>query len=192
MTVYGYARVSTGEQNTAMQIDALKAAGCTRIFQDEGISGTMTSRPALDDCLNTLQSGDTLVLWRLDRLGRSLLHLIETVKALGDRGIGVKSLTQDIDTTSRQGKLFFHIVAVLAEYERDQIAERTKAGLDAAKRRGVQLGRGDAITAEQLAAAAAMKAAGKTYSEIGPIIGKRPNSVRKALKRRGLDIIPRP
>lgn len=191
MAVYGYARVSTGEQNTAMQIDALKAAGCTRIFQDEGISGTMTSRPALDDCLNALQSGDTLVLWRLDRLGRSLLHLIETVKDLGERGIGVKSLTQEIDTTSKQGKLFFHIVAVLAEYERDQIAERTKAGLDAAKARGVKLGRGDAINADQLAAAAAMKAAGKTYSEIGPIIGKRPNSIRKALKRRGIDITPR-
>ena len=131
----GYARVSTHEQLLHLQEDALTKAGCERIFTDT-VSGTKTERRGLAEALDFLRAGDTLVVWRLDRLGRSLRHLIETVMKLEQRQIGFKSLTEHIDTTTSGGKLVFHIFGALAEFERDLIRERTQAGLAAARTRG--------------------------------------------------------
>jgi DNA invertase Pin-like site-specific DNA recombinase len=131
----GYARVSTGEQTLHLQEDALKAAGCSRLFTDTA-SGAQAERPGLARALDHLRAGDTLVVWRLDRLGRSLRHLIDTLTDLDKRGIGFKSLTESIDTTTPGGKLVFHIFGALAEFERDLIRERTTAGLAAARARG--------------------------------------------------------
>jgi DNA invertase Pin-like site-specific DNA recombinase len=136
----GYARVSTFEQTMDLQQDALRTASCSRIFTDT-ISGGSTDREGLVQTLSFLRSGDTLVVWRLDRLGRSLRHLIETIATLHDRGIGFKSLTEQIDTTTSSGKLIFHIFGALAEFERELIRERTRAGLQAARARGRQGGR---------------------------------------------------
>ncbi len=136
----GYARVSTQEQTLALQQDALKHAGCDKLFTDT-LSGAKAERPGLTEALDFLRPGDTLVVWRLDRLGRSLKHLIETVAALAERGIGFKSLTEQIDTTTSGGKLVFHVFGALAEFERDLIRERTQAGLRAARVRGRTGGR---------------------------------------------------
>src|SRR5512135_2145871 len=131
----GYARVSTHDQTLHLQRDALTAAGVERIFSDTA-SGTKTDRPGLDEALSYVRHGDTLVVWRLDRLGRSLRHLIETVTTLAERNIGFKSLQEQIDTTTSGGKLIFHVFGALAEFERDLIRERTQAGLTAARARG--------------------------------------------------------
>ncbi len=131
----GYARVSTGEQTLDLQLDALKGAGCERHFTDTA-SGAKAERPGLAEALAYVRPGDTLVVWRLDRLGRSLQHLIETLVELDQRGLGFKSLTESIDTTTPGGKLIFHIFGALAEFERDLIRERTNAGLAAARARG--------------------------------------------------------
>jgi DNA invertase Pin-like site-specific DNA recombinase len=131
----GYARVSTGEQTLDLQLDALTKADCGKIYQ-ETASGAKADRPVLEEVLSYVRKGDTLVVWRLDRLGRSLKHLIEVVAALAARGIGFKSLTEQIDTTTPGGKLIFHVFGALAEFERDLIRERTNAGLAAARARG--------------------------------------------------------
>jgi DNA invertase Pin-like site-specific DNA recombinase len=131
----GYARVSSHDQTLALQQDALKQAGCERLFTDTA-SGARAARPGLDQAVSFARSGDTLVVWKLDRLGRSLPHLIETISGLQERGIGFKSLTEQIDTTTSGGKLIFHVFAALAEFERDVIRERTQAGLTAARARG--------------------------------------------------------
>jgi DNA invertase Pin-like site-specific DNA recombinase len=131
----GYARVSTHEQTLALQQDALNQAGCERIFTDTA-SGAKADRPGLEEAIEYVRSSDTLVVWKLDRLGRSLPHLIETIRQLQERGIGFKSLTEQIDTTTSGGKLIFHVFAALAEFERDVIRERTNAGLTAARARG--------------------------------------------------------
>src|SRR6266568_6192874 len=131
----GYARVSTHDQTLDLQNDALEKIGCTKIFTDTA-SGAQTERPGLDEALEFVREGDTLVVWRLDRLGRSLKHLIETITNLNNRKIGFKSIQENIDTTTSGGKLIFHIFGALAEFERDIIRERTKAGLQAARARG--------------------------------------------------------
>jgi DNA invertase Pin-like site-specific DNA recombinase len=131
----GYARVSTIEQNVQPQIDQLKQAGCERIFRDK-VSGAKTERPGLQEAIDFLREGDTLVVWRLDRLGRSLKHLLQTVSELEERGIGFCSLQESIDTTTSGGRLIFHIFGALAEFERNLIRERTMAGLRAARARG--------------------------------------------------------
>ena len=131
----GYARVSTSEQSVRLQKDALKAAGCDKIYADTA-SGIKTSRPGLDRALEQLRSGDVLVVWKLDRLGRSIQHLIETIKSLQEKKIGFKSLNENIDTTTSGGKLVFHFFSALAEFERELIKERTHAGLAAARARG--------------------------------------------------------
>jgi DNA invertase Pin-like site-specific DNA recombinase len=136
----GYARVSTHEQTLDLQKDALEKAGCDRIYTDTA-SGAATERPGLTEAYSHLRTGDTLVVWRLDRLGRSLRHLIETLTTLADQGIGFKSITENIDTTTSGGKLVFHIFGSLAEFERDLIRERTHAGLAAARARGRRGGR---------------------------------------------------
>ena len=137
----GYARVSTADQNLALQIDALEAVGCTRIFEDK-ISGAKSVRKGLDECLSKLQQGDTLVVWRLDRLGRSMQHLVAVVTDLKDRGISFKSVQDGaIDTSTASGELIFNVFASLAQFERELIRERTNAGLAAARARGKKGGR---------------------------------------------------
>ena len=131
----GYARVSTSEQSVYMQKQALKQAGCEKIFSDTA-SGVRADRTGLDNAMNQLRAGDTLVVWKLDRLGRSLQHLIQTIKLLQEKKIGFQSLQENIDTMTSGGKLIFHIFSALAEFERDVIRERTKAGLQAARARG--------------------------------------------------------
>src|SRR5512135_1022569 len=148
----GYARVSTHDQTLALQQDALTAAGCARIFTDTA-SGSTTARPGLDEALGYARPGDTLVVWRLDRLGRSLRHLIDTITALQAREIGFKSLQEQIDTTTSGGKLIFHVFGALAEFERDLIRERTQAGLRAARARGRQGGRPPTLDEKKLALA---------------------------------------
>ncbi len=131
----GYARVSTNEQNLDLQLDALKAVGCNKFFTDK-ISGSKSSRPGLDEMLTYARAGDEIIVWRLDRFGRSLRDLIDTINALQDKGIGFQSLHEKIDTTTPSGKLIFHIFASLAEFERNIIRERTQAGLASARARG--------------------------------------------------------
>src|SRR5690625_2474449 len=148
----GYARVSTGDQDARLQHDALPGAGCYRILPDPA-SGALQSRPELDKLLDQLRPGDTLVVWRLDRLGRSIRHLIDQLSELQDRGIEFRSLQENIDTTSPGGRLVFHIFASLAEFERDIITERTNAGLAAARARGRVGGRPPSLTGDKLATA---------------------------------------
>ena len=130
----GYLRISTQEQNEALQADALKEAGCEKVFADT-MTGSKSERQGLEEALAYLRSGDTLIVWKLDRLGRSLQHLIATLNTLQERGIGFISLTENIDTTTPGGKLIFHVMGALAEFERDLIRERTNAGLAAARAR---------------------------------------------------------
>jgi DNA invertase Pin-like site-specific DNA recombinase len=151
----GYARVSTQEQTLNLQQDALTKAGCDKIFTDTA-SGAKAERKGLDEALDYVRKGDTLVVWRLDRLGRSLPHLITTMTDLEERGIGFKSLTENIDTTTSGGKLIFHIFGALAEFERNLIRERTTAGLTAARDRGRTGGRPKALAARQLSIAKAL------------------------------------
>ena len=136
VTLIGYARVSTFDQELALQLDALGHAGCGRIFEDRGVSGARAERPGLGQALAYVRDGDVLVVWKLDRLGRSLPHLIETVTALERRGAGLRSLTEAIDTTTPGGRLIFHVFGALGQFERDLIRERTRAGLVAAAARG--------------------------------------------------------
>ena len=144
----GYARISTLEQNLNLQTDALQRVGCEKIFTDQ-VSGSVKSRPQLDQALDFIRCGDTLVVWRLDRLGRSLRHLMELVTELQEKGIGFRSLTESMDTTTSGGKLIFHIFGALAEFERNLIRERTKAGLKAARARGRKGGRKPALSTKQ-------------------------------------------
>lgn len=162
----GYARVSTTDQTLDLQKDALEKAGCARIFTDTA-SGSKAERTGLDEALSHLREGDTLVVWRLDRLGRSLPHLIETITTLNNRGIGFKSITEAIDTTTSGGKLIFHIFGALAEFERDIIRERTQAGLNAARARGRKGGRPKSLTPKKAQMAEALyKDKNNTIDEI--------------------------
>jgi DNA invertase Pin-like site-specific DNA recombinase len=145
----GYARVSTYDQTLNLQQDALTKAGCSKIFTDTA-SGAKAERKGLEEAFSYIRAGDTLVVWRLDRLGRSLRDLIATMTSLEERRIGFKSLTENIDTTTSGGKLIFHIFGALAEFERNLIRERTQAGLTAAHARGKKGGRPRALTARQL------------------------------------------
>ena len=156
----GYARVSTDDQSLALQLDALKLAGCDRIFEDQGISGASTSRPALNRLLGVLKRGDTLVTWKLDRLGRSLAHLIALTSELEQRGVAFISISEAIDTRTASGRLLFHVMGALAEFERSLIAERTRAGIAAARGRGRSIGRPPKLSLEQVKAALEQLASG--------------------------------
>lgn len=151
----GYARVSTHDQDPALQLDALERAGCDRVYT-ETASGTQRDRPELRAALDYMRPGDTLVVWRLDRLARSMKQLIETVEGLESREVGFRSITESIDTTTSGGKLIFHIFGALAEFERSIIQERTYAGLSAARARGRTGGRPPALTEKDKAAAVAL------------------------------------
>jgi DNA invertase Pin-like site-specific DNA recombinase len=153
----GYARVSTQDQKPELQLDALNAAGCEKVFVEKA-SGAQRERPELTAALDYVRDGDTLVVWKLDRLARSMKQLIETVEGLEDKGIGFRSLTEAIDTTTAGGKLVFHVFGALAEFERSIIRQRTRAGLDAARARGRKGGRPPKLTEKDLKAARAMLA----------------------------------
>ena len=162
----GYARVSTSEQNLDLQTDSLIKAGCEKLFTDTA-SGGKTDRRGLAEALDFMRKGDTLCVWKLDRLGRSLKHLIDTVLALQNAGKGFRSLQENIDTTTSGGKLFFHIFGALAEFERDIIRERTKAGLSAARSRGRLGGRPPVMNPKKLKMAASLYSDDKT--QVGEI-----------------------
>ncbi|MDR5012044.1 recombinase family protein [Agrobacterium fabacearum] len=150
MRNFGYARVSTTEQNMDLQLTALNAAGCVRVLTDEGFSGANFSRPGLNKVMRVLRSGDTLIVWRLDRLGRSLFELLKLVRDLNERGVEFRSLSENLDTSTSGGRLLLHLLASMAEFERSLISERTRAGMAAARARGSRIGRRPAMTAEQL------------------------------------------
>jgi DNA invertase Pin-like site-specific DNA recombinase len=178
----GYARVSTGEQNLQLQIDALRAAGCDKIFRDKGVSGAVAERPGLSRALRGLKEGDVLVVWRLDRLGRSLRHLIELIHDLGSAGHGFRSLSETIDTGSASGRLFLHMMGALAEFERELIGERTKAGLQAARMRGKRLGRPPAMNERKLALALSLKSEGVERKQIAAACGVSVATLYRALR----------
>lgn len=149
MRTIGYARVSTSDQNLDLQVSALRATGCERIYTDQGVSGADFERPGLAAVLNELHAGDMLVVWKLDRLRRSLADLIRFVADLGARQVEFRSLSEAIDTSSPGGRLVFHMLGAMAEFERSLISERTKAGMAAARARGRRIGRSPAMTSEQ-------------------------------------------
>ncbi|HHT4298460.1 TPA: recombinase family protein [Citrobacter werkmanii] len=146
----GYVRVSTNDQNTALQRNALESAGCELIFEDK-ISGKVSDRPGLKKVLRTLSEGDTLVVWKLDRLGRSMRHLVVLVEELREKGVNFRSLTDSIDTSTPMGRFFFHVMGALAEMERELIVERTRAGLAAARAEGRIGGRRPKFSSEEWA-----------------------------------------
>jgi DNA invertase Pin-like site-specific DNA recombinase len=189
----GYARVSTRDQNSNLQVDALKRAGCERIYQDVA-SGSKTERPALDEMLGQLRPGDVLVIWKLDRMGRSLAHLVELVGDLVTRKVGLVSLNDPIDTTSAQGRFVFNLFASLAEFERELIRERTQAGLSAARARGRVGGRPKGLSSQAQATA---MAAETLYREkrlsVSAIAGKlhiSKSTLYGYLRHRSVDIGP--
>lgn len=163
--VVGYARVSTSDQELDLQTDALNKAGAVKIFCDHA-SGATASRPELDACLEYLRPGDVLAVWRIDRLGRSVKHLVELVQQLDERDIQFRSLTEAIDTTTPGGELVFHIFAAVAQMERRLISERTKAGLASAKARGRNGGRPSVMTSKKLGIAREMRDRGETLQTI--------------------------
>jgi len=190
MAAVGYARVSTADQDPALQLDALAKAGCTRVFQDKA-SGAKADRAGLMAALAFVREGDVLVVWKLDRLGRSLPHLIETVNALETRGIGFRSLTEAIDTTTPGGRLIFHIFGALGQFERDLIRERTRAGLDAAIARGRRGGRKPVVTDEKLRRARALISQGFTVREAAARIKVSKTALYVALGEASEDTINR-
>ncbi|EMH2073951.1 recombinase family protein [Citrobacter sp. Cf084] len=164
----GYVRVSTNDQNTALQRNALESAGCELIFEDK-ISGKTSDRPGLKKLLKVLACGDTLIVWKLDRLGRSMRHLVTLIEELRQRDINFRSLTDSIDTSTPMGRFFFHVMGALAEMERELIVERTRAGLEAARAEGRVGGRRPKLTAEQWAQAGRLITAGETRQRVALI-----------------------
>lgn len=166
----GYARVSTPEQDLTLQLDALREAGCERTFSDKA-SGAKANRAGLAEALSHARTGDVIVVWKLDRLGRTMKGLVDLAAELADRGIGFRSLTDGIDTAGNAGKLIFHIMAAMAEMERDLNRERTTAALIVARREGRVGGRKTVMTPKRLEAARKLLAGGMTVREVAPAIG---------------------
>lgn len=178
--IVGYARVSTEEQNLEAQLDALKEAGAERVFSDK-MSGAVRRRPELDRMLDQLRKGDVIAVTKYDRLARSLSDLLEIVKAIDEKGAGFRSLAEDIDTTTPAGRLIFHVFASIAQFERERIAERTREGIDAARRRGRVGGRPSALSTDQKEEVRRMRdEEGRRPSEIAKLFGVSPNTVRRA------------
>ncbi len=183
----GYARCSTDEQNLDAQIQALRAAGCRQIIKDQGLSGADRSRPGLHEALSKLKKGDVLVVWKLDRLGHSLDHLIELIDTIGKQGAGFASLTESIDTTTAGGRLVFHMMGALVEFERGLIKERTRAGMKAAKRRGQHVGRPFKLTRQQVSHARDLIASGKeSRGAMATILRVDVKTLRRALTKKTL------
>lgn len=171
MTLVGYARVSTADQTLAPQTDVLSAAGCEKIFTDHGVSGALRERPGLTAALDYMRAGDLLVVAKLDRAGRSLKNLLALMTLLQERGVGFRSLAEAIDTTTASGRLLLHVLGAIAEFERNIMVERTHAGLAAARARGNVGGRPPALTEDQVAAATALVAAGRTVAQAAAAVG---------------------
>ncbi|MFP3554923.1 recombinase family protein [Paraburkholderia sp. SIMBA_049] len=182
----GYARVSTDDQNLDLQLAALMKADCDDIFTDQGVSGARFSRPGLERTMAALSKGDTLVVWRLDRLGRSLTKLVELVDALGARGVQFVSLTECIDTTSPGGTFLFHIMAALAQFERSLIGERTRAGMVAAKARGQHVGRRRAMTQSECVEAQQLLAL-QSSQAVAQRFDVHPRTLLRSLRRYGIE-----
>jgi DNA invertase Pin-like site-specific DNA recombinase len=181
----GYARTSTDDQTTALQMAALKKAWCTKIFEYKGISGTIKKRPALTRCLAALQSGDTLTIWKLDRLGRSLRDLIDLIDHLDDlraRGVRFQSITEAIDTETPTGRAMWQFVGVLAELERSMITERTRAGVKEAKKRGVTFGRKPKLTPAQIKHARQQIDKGERPQDVAALLNVHKATLYRALK----------
>jgi len=183
MARIGYARVSTVDQHLDLQRNALRLAGCERVFEDHGVSGSHRQRGGLTLMLKALRRGDILVVWRLDRLGRSITHLISMVESLKRRGIGFVSLTESIDTSSAGGQLIFHILAALAEFEKSLIRERTIAGIAAAKARGKLPGRRPALTNMQCREIRLSLDAGASLRDIAKTYNVHPRTVLRGIRR---------
>ena len=182
----GYARVSTVDQTLALQEDALRSAGCEKLFNDV-ISGATTDRPGLSEALEYARAGDVLVVWKLDRLGRSLAHLIEVVQSLQKKDIGFRSLQEQMDTTTPGGQLIFHIFGALAEFERALIRERTTAGLAAARARGRVGGRPARLSPEQIRMAQQLLTdSNTTGQQVADALHVSRATLYRALKRLGL------
>lgn len=178
----GYARVSTNDQDMSLQFNALRAAGCGRIFDDVA-SGARAARPGLQDAMDYLRAGDTLVVWKIDRLGRSLAHLVHTVETLKDRGVAFLSLNDPgMNTEQPSGRFMFNLFALLADFERELIRERTRAGLDAARVRGARLGRRPSVTPSKLAKARQFMAAGLSVREAAAAAGVSKSALYAALR----------
>jgi len=178
---YGYARVSTDDQTPALQLAALKRAGCKTVFKDEGLSGATLKRPALARCLKTLQKSDTLIVWKLDRLGRSLRDLIVMLDDFRARGVKFRSLTEAIDTDTPTGRAMWQMIGVLAELERSLISERTRAGVKAAQSRGVKFGRKPKLTAQQISHARTLINQGEAPKSVAAILRVSRATVYRAL-----------
>lgn len=179
----GYARVSTSDQDPDLQLDALGSAGCERIWC-ERISGAARQRPEWSALEEQLRPGDTVVVWKLDRLGRSLSHLVNTIDALSVRGVGFRSLTEAIDTTSPSGRLVLHMIGAMAEFERELIRERTRAGMVAARERGVRVGRPRSVSEAQLAAARQLVESGThSISSAAQAVGVSRGAMYRAFER---------
>lgn len=186
--IIGYARVSTQDQHTELQFDALSKAACEQVFEEK-VTGKLRERPQLTQCLSTLRKGDTLVVWKLDRLARSLKDLVEIIEDLQQRGIGFRSLTEAIDTTNAGGKLVFHIFGALAEFEHSLITERTKAGLAAARARGRKGGRRPAMsTSDTKKAAAMLSDPMMTKAEVAKHFKVSRTTLNASLKREGFSL----
>ena len=182
MAVIGYARVSTADQNMALQLNALHEAGVDRVFRDQGVSGSTSARPGLDACLDHLREGDVLAVWKLDRLGRNTKHLLEIVEDLTQRGVGLRTLTgYAIDTSTPHGKLALHMFAALAEYERALIQERIMAGIAAARARGRKGGRPHKLSPDQQQTARDMAHAEIPITTIAKTLGCSRHTVYKCL-----------
>ncbi len=179
----GYVRVSDNDQTENLQLDALKAVGCEVIYGDHGVSGMITKRKGLSELLESLEEGDTLVVWKLDRLGRSTIHLLQLLDDLRKRGIDFQAITQGIDTTTAIGRMVYGQLAVFAEFEREQIKERTKAGMEAAKRRGKHIGRPRKLSVEQIEQARAhLFHGGMTIKDMAECLSVSPTTLNRALK----------
>ena len=185
----GYARVSTEEQNLDLQIEALKTTGCEEIFKDRGVSGAAIERPGLAAAITKADKGDVLVVWRLDRLGRSLPHLIEVITGLRERGIGFHSLQEQIDTTSAGGRFYFHMLGALAEFERELISERTRAGMASARKRGKHIGRPYKLTMAEVSLAHSKIQDGQsTLSDMASQFRCSKDTLSQAIKRLELKV----
>lgn len=180
---HGYARTSTDDQTTALQLAALKKAGCKTIHEDKGISGAVRQRPALGRCLKALQTGDTLIVWKLDRLGRSVRDLLNILHELDERGVHFQSLTEAIDTETPTGRAMLHMVALLAELERSLIAERTRAGVKEAQRRGVKFGRKPKLSPAQIAHARQQIEHGQRVRDVAALLNVDRVTLWRALQR---------
>lgn len=178
----GYARVSTNDQNPSLQTDALEAAGCDRIFVDRGVSGKQAERPELTRLLELARPGDTVVTWKLDRLGRDTRNLLALLDDLSEAGVKFRSLTEGVTTEGPMGKAFITIISAFAQLERDVIVERTRAGLDVARARGRVGGRPSVLSSDQRHAARLMHRDGKTYAEIASALGVSKATVSRTVR----------